>query len=217
MKQNSALLPDIVRTSRTLKLILQPAGQAESIQQVPQAGVRFYIVESDSDSEIGIKTSRTQEEFFTVGTGKEFREDQFFTGLEVRNLSSAVVTIILFAGFGDYVDRRTTIVGNRLTSILPTIEAKTKPVGGQFTSINPNSTITLTGIPGAGQIRRKAIVVSNNDANLSLQIRDAAGNPLNTIQPASSHILPISEEVQIHNPNPSAVSLTYGEIWWIKP
>lgn len=216
--QNSTLPGGFVRSSRTATLILQPAGSPQSIQNFPQAGVRFYVVESDNDAAIGVKPDKTQEELFTVGTGKEFSEDQPFRQLQITNYSPDVVTITLFAGFGDYIDKRTTIVGNRLTSILPVIEPKTKPIAGAVTSIAGNAAIALSGVPATGQLRRKAIVVSNVDANLNLQILDGTGtNIILTIFPNTSIILPISEACSIKNPNGSALALTYGEIWWMKP
>lgn len=217
MERSSALPNNIVRTSQTRQVILQPAGSTESIQRVPVMGVRFYLIECDSDSAVGIKTDKTSQELFTVGTGKEFTEEQFFAALEVQNFSDDVITITLFVGFGDYIDKRTTIVGNRLSSILPVIEPKTKAFGGDNGTIPAGDGITLPGTPQATMIRRKAITVTNLDPNLHLQIRDIDDVVVLTIFGETSVILPISEPCKIWNPNGSDISLSYGEIFWMKP
>lgn len=214
---DSAIKIGFVRSSRTAKIILAPAGVTQSIQRFPQVGVRFYIVESDSDAAIGIKTDKTQQELFTVGTGKEFSEDQAFTALEFENFSAAQITLTVFMGYGNFIDQRTTIVGNRLTSILPTIEPKTAMVAGVVNSINAITAFTLTGVPSTLQLRRKAIGVTNLDPNLNLQLRDALLNIGLTIFPGTSIIYPLSESVQIYNPNGAAVALSYNEVWWLKP
>lgn len=214
---DSALKIGFVRSSRTATVILAAAGQTQSIQRFPQTGVRFYIVESSSDAEIGIKTDKTQQELFTVGTGKEFSDDQAFTALELENFSSAAVTLKLFAGYGNYIDQRTTIVGNRLTSILPTIEPRTQMVAGVVNSINAITGITLTGAPSVLQLRRKAVGLTNLDPAANLQLRDALLNIGLTIFPGTSIIYPLSESVQIYNPNGAAVALSYNEVWWLKP
>ncbi len=214
---NSNIQRGFVRSSRTLRVVLQPAGTTQSIQRVPQAGIRFYIVESDADGFIGIKTDKTQQELFTVGTGKEFDESQGFTAIELENFSANVITLDLFAGFGDYIDRRTTIVGNRLSSILPVIEPKTKAVGNAITSITGGAFILLSGVPDVTQIRRKAITVSNVDPNNALEIRDPANNKILTVFANTSIILPLSEPVRVFNPTGGAISVSIGEIWWMKP
>lgn len=211
------ILAQAVRSSRTAKLTLAAAGSAGSVQRFPQAGIRFYFVECDSDAEIAVKSDKTQAEIFTVGTGKEFTEEQAFTALEIQNLSAAAVTVTIFAGFGDYIDKRTTIVGNRLSSILPVIEPKTQGAAGATNPIGAGATINLTGVPVSPQLRRKCIVVTNLDPALNIQIRDNAGGILLTVFKETSVTLPISEAVQIHNPNGAAVSISYGEIWWMKP
>lgn len=201
-----------------MTLILAPAGTTQSIQTIPQAGDRFYIVDCDTDTAVGIKTHKTQQELFTVGTGKQFTPDQAFQTLEIENFSADIVTLVMFSGYGDYIDKRTTIVGNRLSSVLPTIEPKTLPVAGATASIASGGNINLAPSITGTRLRRKAITVSNLDPNANLQIRDVGNvNVLLTIFPQTSIILPLSEACFIFNASAGAIALSYGEIYWLKP
>lgn len=219
---NSNLPENVVRTSRTFQLVLAAANNPQSIQRIPQAGVRFYIVESNSDAGLLIKTDKTSDELFTVGTGKEFSEEQYFTALQITNENPVPITITLFAGFGDYIDKRTTIVGNRLQSILPTIEPvvqafSVKVVGVPVTAIAGGADIPTTGTPTPTQLRRKAILVSNLDPNLNLQLKDQDGNICHTIFNNTCQIIPVSGIITLHNPNGSSISCQFTELWWMKP
>lgn len=220
---NSSFLPNgFSRTSRTARLILSAAGTTGDHVRFPQAGDKFYIVDADTDAFINIKTDKTVMEGFQVGTGKDFAktgEINFFESLEIENLNAFAVVIIMFAGFGEYIDKRTTIVGNRLSSILPTIEPATMAfsVVGATDTIAASTVIALPGAPTTAQLRRKAIIVSNDDPATLLYVRTAAGVRVCVVQPKTEIILPISEACQVQNPSASIVSATVSEIWWMKP
>jgi hypothetical protein len=217
--QSTALNKGFVRSSRTFDLVLSPAGTEQSIQAVPQAGVRFYIVESDNDAAVNIKTDSGVDELFTVGTGKEFSEENPFFRLQFQNLTADSITLRVFAGFGDYIDKRTTIVGNRLSSILPTIEPSTMPfpVAGGILTIAASTTLILPGTASGSQLRRKAVLVSNDDPATLLYVNDAAGDRICIVQPKTEIMLPISTACEVENPSGSIVSATVSEIWWMKP
>ncbi len=210
----SRLLQGVTRTSRVAVFPLA----ANEIARVPGSGTSFYIVDCDSDAFVGIKTDKTSEEFFTVGTGKSFTAEQFFGAIELRNTSASAIVVTMFIGFGDYIDHRTNIVGNRLSSILPVIEPKTKPLANPAVTLAAATALALSGVaPSTLYLRRKAIVVSNIDPNNNLQVRDAANIVMLTIFPQTSITLPLSESCNIFNPNVAAVALSVGEIWWMKP
>ncbi len=215
---NSSLPPGIVRSSRTFQLILAAAGSTQSIQRVPQVGTAFYIVESNNDASVGVKTDKTQQELFSVGTGKKFTEENFFTSLEFQNFSSVAIVITVFAGFGDFIDNRTTIVGNRLTSILPVIEPGTFLVANAATSLAAAGNIDLTGTPPSTlYYRRKAVMVSNLDPTNSLNIKDQAGAIALVVFAATSVIIPSSLFIRVNNASGSTIALSVSEIWWMKP
>lgn len=210
---NSSLLVGISRTSGTYRLVIP----ALSTYTLNQAGVRFYIVESDNDSPLFIKTDKTIEEIFTVGTGKWVSEEQFFRMLYIRNSTADVITIDLFVGFGEYIDNRTTIVGNRLSSVLPVIEPKTLFVAHPDDSIDAGSGINFNGVPTGNRLRRKCIMVTNLDPTLNIVLQDTSINDGLTIFPNTSVTVPTSEEVNVANENGSAVAVNIAEIWWLKP
>lgn len=209
----------VIRTSRIINVKLSAAPGIQSIQRLNATGNKFYIIDCDTDDAISIKTDVTAYEQFTVGTGKDMSaEGKSFTAIEIRNDVANDITFKLFIGYGDYIDKRTTIVGNRLSSILPVIEPKTLPLAIAATTIAGNASIVFNGVaPSIAHLRRKAMVVSNLDANLTLQILDVANNVVLTIFPSTSIIIPISEFCKIHNPNPGVLSLSASEIWWMKP
>jgi len=216
---SSALPPGIVRSSRTMRIPLAAAGAKDSIMQLPAVGVRFYIVESNGTQDIGIKTNKGAQELFSVGTGKAFPEEQFFTSLELQNFESAAVTITIFVGFGDFLDHRTTIVGNRLTSILPVIEPDTRLLADAATTLATGGTIAKNGVaPDTTYLKRKAVLVSNLDASGNLQVIDYAGtNVALNVFPGTSVIVPTSGPVTIKNVSGGTIALAVSEVWWMKP
>lgn len=226
--RNSSLPAGFLRSSRTMRLVLAPAGQTQSIQRIAAAGVRFYITDADSSEFIGIKTDKTVQERFQVGTGKDFTlsgEIEYFEALEVENFSASTIIIILFAGFGDYIDKRTTIANNRLSSILPTFEPDTQLVaveqpgspGVGLTTLAASSSIALTGVPNALQLRRKAVVISNNDQAAVLLVDDQTNKIAMSIQPKTEITLPVSQGIRIRNDTGSPIPCNFAEIWWMKP
>lgn len=200
----------IVRASTTKTIVLGPNG----FLALSVSGDRFYIVDADSSVLIGIKTNRTIEEVFTAGCGKAYPPDQYFTGLELRNTSAtATVTLLFWAGFGDYIDRRLTVVDGRFNSVVPVREAPTIYLARTSASIAGLTTVTFNTLP-ALTVRRKAIVVSNMDLANSLLILDTAGNPGTAVFPLTSVTLPISGEVKVRNGTASAIVCYIGEIFY---
>jgi len=198
---------------------LAAAGATQSIQQIPGLGIRFYVVESNGTADIGIKTNKGIQEKFSVGTGKSFPDEEFFSSLELENFESSTVQITLFVGFGDFLDNRTTIVGNRLTSILPVIEPETRLLANAATTLANNASISLSGAaPSTAYLRRKAIMISNLDSAARLQLLDHVGTVVALeVFAATSVIVPVSGACTVKNVSGGAVALAVSEIWWLKP
>ncbi len=206
----SSLPSRFVRASTTRQIVLPPSGSLS----IPVTGTRFYITEQNSGTYIGIKTEKTVEEMFTVGTGKAFPDDQYFTNLEIRNLSATLtVTLTLFAGFGDYIDRRLTVVDDRFNSTINVREAATRSLARTSFSIPGVTTVTFNTVP-AWALRRKAFLISNMDLANSLLLQDNAGNPGLAVFPSTSITVPISAEVRVSNITASAIVCYITEIFY---
>lgn len=203
------------RNSVTATLVLA----AGAVQRIPGQGTAFYITDSDNLGFLEIQTDTTSFEKYQIGTGKKFEDT--FDSITVKNPTVDVVTVTIWVGFGDYVDRRTNILLNRLASILPIIEPNTEALEAATTptanQLDAGDTLALPGTPGAGQLRRKAILVTNLDANLNLEILDGNGDKILTVFPRTNITLPISEACSVHNANGSNIACNIAEIWWNLP
>ena len=150
MDQSNNLPAGYTRTSQTMRLTLAATGTTGDIQHVNTPGSKFYIVDASSDSFLRIKTDKSSEERFQVGTGKDLDKtgQGFYQWLEIANPNAFPITLYLFVGFGEYIDKRTTIVGNRLSSILPTVEPDTQVIAvvGAINTIAASTAIALPGV-----------------------------------------------------------------------
>jgi hypothetical protein len=162
----------------------------------------FAVVLCPGDLEIKVPGG----EFALFGQGDSYTlpPGQSFTRLEVRNPSASNgVQVLLFAGFGRYEQRRQSV-----------IEPDTEFSSSATTSLAGHATLDFDGFPSGDRIRRKQIQISNLDASLPLQLIDQNGNVGLSIPGGHSITLPISKFVQLYNPNGSAVSFAFSEIWW---
>lgn len=176
-----------------------PAGRVIPINA---AGRNFYVVYSPVDLEIALNGS----EFAVYGQGAgldDMPEGRTFKRLEVRNPSAASILVKIYIGGPLYRDSRYAV-----------IEPNTIADGWSGTQLAATTGQSFPGTPAGLRVRRKAIVATNRDANLNLQIRDAAGHTILTIFPETSITLPISGEVEFYNPNGSPVACDFSEIWW---
>ncbi|HYC70009.1 MAG TPA: hypothetical protein VEB66_02310 [Opitutaceae bacterium] len=176
-----------------------PAGAVVNAQG---EGRNFWVV--FCPVEIEIRVPGGEFETYSQGTGlNDLPDGGKFARLDVRNPSAGEVTVVLYVGGPLYRDARSAL-----------IEPKTVGVAHATISLNATSGVTLTGVPTGLRIRRKSVQLTNLDAVLNLQIRDAGGGVLATVFPEQTYTLPISEQVECYNPNGSAVACNISEIWW---
>jgi hypothetical protein len=163
----------------------------------------FHVVYSPVDVEI--KWPGGEFGFWPQGTGTQtFPDGATFNRLEVRNPSLGTINVVLWLGGPAFNDSRSAIM-----------EPKTVPLADPTTNLAALGSVSLTGIPSGDYIRRKAVLVTNLDANLVLQIRDAAGGVVATVFPRQTYTLPISEACDVHNPDGgAAVACNIAELWW---
>ena len=87
------------------------------------------------------------------------------------------------------------------------------------------ATQALTNVPAASTVwldpqltglrfRRKAVVISNEDAAVSLWFVDEAGNLITRIPPDREMILPVSGKIGVRNVSGAPVSVSVGGIYW---
>lgn len=161
----------------------------------------FWILESPVTLQVRVKGGSFNP--YVQDTGEDYGRVGSFTRLDVRNPSLNTVRVLIYVGYSRFISSRSSV-----------IEPNTKFIAWNGTQIGATSGETFTGVPPAGSLRRKAIQVTNEDATLRLHLRDADGNVGLIIFPETSITLPISESVQVFNPNGAAVAARVSEIYW---
>jgi hypothetical protein len=176
-----------------------PPGKTEGI---PVEGDFFCVTFTPCDIEISVdgrgKATYNQGDARTLTGGRMFRR------LEVRNPTAGTIDIIIFAGTDRYSQARQAI-----------LEPKTRVIGvsdtlAGHTSLDLDPALYLIG----GDIRRKAVTVSNPNATLRLELHDEDDNGFDVIEPKDTKIFPISERCKLHNPNGDPLEFKLGHIIW---
>lgn len=141
-----------------------------------------------------------------------------FKMLTVTNLTAEenVIEILISGateqGIGTITDDRLNIIRER--GAMTTVDADSRLVAHEV-SIPANSGYALPPTLIAGDIRRKAVIVSNGDATSNrLLIRDAAGVAGCLVEAKETAVVEVSGFVEVYNPNPIAVQLYASEIYW---
>lgn len=175
---------------------------AGAIAPINAEGENFHVVFSPVD--LAIKFPGGEFVLHPQGSGVDnLPGGQTFKRLEVRNPSLGEITAVVYIGGPLYRDNRSAI-----------IEPKTEFAAQASATLAAATGVTLSGLPTGFRIRRKSIQVTNLDPNLTLQVRDSAGQVGLTVFASTSIILPISEAVEIYNANGAAQALNISEIWW---
>lgn len=182
--------------------------KAGGFEGIGHYGESFYVIAATAPFEA--KTELTAYKPYRAGTGEKFPEELRFKRLEFRNPNAFDITVMVWVGFGKYIDNR-----------LLVIEGFTEVVARAGTTIpaynnNPANIIWLDGAPNGNRVQRKAVIVSNPDSQSDLQVVDEAGNIVATVFYRSSCNLPIAGKVGIRNVNGSAVTASVSEIWYVQ-
>lgn len=178
--------------------------QAGQTIHVSAYGETFYFIALTAP--VRVKTDLTAAKPYRQGTGERFPEELRFKSLDIENTSSGVVTLVLWVGFGEYIDHRNAL-----------IEGYTQAYGSAFTNVLAASARTFLGLPTqSGQIQRKSIVVTNLDIANPLLVRDGSDNVICAVLPNTSLTLPISGPVNIFNATGATIAAYMGEIWYVE-
>lgn len=181
----------------------RPIIQAGATLAIPAAGRYFSVVETPGL--LGVKLDQAPESLLEQGQQLNASADDQFTRVELRNLSAAPIRVAVWIGFTEFVDNR------RAAMEAPTRFA---PWTGISLAAATGQTFPAAPASATRDVRRKAIVVTNEDPTLSLQVRDAAGVVGHTIFAQTAITLPISGDVEIYNANGAPVACRIAEIWW---
>lgn len=176
---------------------------ANSVVPYPVYGESFYFVGCTSPVEVA--TDKSPYKPYRKGTGENFPPELRFTRLEIKNSKNSPVQIVLWAGFGRYIDNRFEIV-----------DAYTKAKGAATITVPGLDAVVFNGVPQGEQIQRKSFIVSNFDSLNPLLIRDENANVVCCVYAQTSITLPISGYVEVYNPNAGNITAYMGEIWYIE-
>jgi hypothetical protein len=174
-------------------------------------GSFFYVVNADGPIRIG--PNDEDGNVYDVGTGPIGPASHPFRKLKVQNEHTADNLVEIAVGVGEFRDNRFTLVPQRNVGV-PIYPAPTRFVVNPATSIAAGASVSLPGTWTAPDRIRKAIIVQNLDAALSLHIR--VGNDVVNEVPGSpipmTHTFEVSGPVNIHNPHGAPVSCRIAEI-----
>ena len=184
------------KTSQLISITIEPGGQATR----PVFGRYLYVVECSAP--FLWRMDQTPLVPADQGSRLKAAEDATFEQVQFVNPQIVSITVKVFVGFAEYDQARFAII------------EPTTTLRAQAGSLAGATGIDLTPTLSAGEVRRKALTVSNGSATDRLQIRDASGNVALIIFPETSIILPISEACELYNPNPGAVDYSIGQIIW---
>ena len=184
------------------------AGQEDNINF---GGTFFYVVNADGPVRIG--PNNEDGNVYDVGTGPIGTPSRPFSKLKIRNEHTAANLVEIAVGEGEFRDNRFTLVTTRNVGV-PMYPAPTRFVVNPAASIAAGAQVSLPGVWVAPDRIRKAIVVQNLDAALSLQIR--VGTDVVNEVPGSAvpitHTFEVSGPVNVYNPHGSPVSCRIAEI-----
>lgn len=154
---------------------------------------------------------------FILGLAYRCLPGESFEKITIRNNTAVAITFSGVAGSIVLDDNRLNIVTS--PTILPVTEPLTSLVGQGITAIAAGASRPLSGVPGAGQYQRAAVLVDNLDAASPLTIYDAivAGNVAGYVLPGSSRYLPLSGPCRIANDTGAPINCAVSEIWELSP
>jgi len=181
------------------KLILAGTNQTFDVQ-----GHAFFLIRTTNTVEI--KTNKTGFSEFKEKQGITADEGFIFNQIEVRNNNAFDVTVVLWAGFGDFKD---------VSAFL--FDARTNLIGTNETSLASGSELDYDGNPFDENIQRKEIIITNNSVTAGevLTIRDSADNVVGTVQPGFTLSLQTSDHVNIINNTAGAIAMNVSEVWYL--
>lgn len=140
---------------------------------------------------------------------------KYFRRLTFENATAVPVTFYAITGELYIIDDRLNVL--TASDYLPVSEPPTKLIGKDVSQINAGANVELSGVPGAGQYRRAAVLIDNLDAAAALTLFDDTGKLAGYVPPGASRYLPLSGYLKIANETGAAISCGIGELWQMNP
>ena len=180
-------------------------------------GTRLAITEASFAFSIAFNRE-TEQIPADLGFQFVFAANEPFTHLSVFNTDTTQpLTVEIYYGTGDVIDRRLNVVSTRPNQFVQFMEPATVLAGSGLASIGATSDAEFDGTStNPLYIRRKALIVSNGDAALVLTLQDGGGEVVAYVQPGTSFYLETSDAVIVANTNASAVAVAIAEIWYVR-
>lgn len=187
---------------RQQSTLIRPFVAANSTLPINIAGRYCYLVDAASPMEIRVGDQPAS--LFSPGTGVAFDEGNDFERIEVRNPTAYGQFVDLWVGYAQYLDRRTAL-----------IEPDTQLVPWSGTTLAAATGQLFPPLLSQGRIRRKAVIIDNQDPSLPLYIRQGGVVGMH-IRSQNLVTLPLSREFELFNPHGSAVACNVSEIYWVQ-
>jgi hypothetical protein len=173
---------------------------------VNTAGQSFYFL--DCSAEVFVSIPGTGRMPHTNGTGRNVQQTSYFDRIEIENKQTYRVYIRLYVGNTDgYIDNRLNLVNEK-----GIVERITKAIGWDGSSIAGNEHVDFAGLFQYPLIHRKALLVTNEDLSLKVELRDSNDNRLAIVFPETCILFPSSDFIRVANPNPGSIAVSISEL-----
>lgn len=157
----------------------------------------------DAPASLILRVGDMPASLFKPGDGVEFELDSEFQRVEVTNPNNYDLDAQLWIGYARHISNR-----------LALIEPETVFVPWVGTQIAAGTGQSFPPVISIGLIRRKALIVDNQDPSLPLHVRNTSGVVGMHVRAGQVHTLPISQEVEIFNPHGAAIACSVSEVYW---
>ena len=151
---------------------------------------------------------------FDLGVELITEGEELFTKIRLFNDTANIIETEFLYGHGTIKDDRLNVVQRRITSVMQNQDAETEFLVSATTSLANAGTIAFSGVPTGTQVRRKALIVTNEDAAAKLEISDGT-NVGAAIFAESNFLLEGSGAIEIHNNSGGVVTCKFLEVWYV--
>lgn len=177
--------------------------------EIPPAGIRpvvgegnfFLIVEANTTLEIRRTGAAWQP--YEQGDSEHLPPGETFARLEIKNTTGVACLAKIYVGFGRREQNRQSVM--EPPTLIRSLFAGNLPA---------NYTLQIPRATGAGDLRRKAVLVYNGSSELRLDVLDAAGAKCGFVPNEQGHTFPVSHPMAVRNPHGVAVECFVSELVW---